>query len=659
MRHLTRVPLWTCIVCAAMGAASAHAAAPATRATGIGFETALGAGTAALVDPGAALFENPAALARASRWQTLLGGGHDDGLESLRFGAAGPTLSGPTWGVGFTRWWRSGDATSLSSRGDTGLVGAAWAHPSGLAAGGALKLLNSVEEEASDTSFGADVGVHWDGSGRKGTRGAWSHVTAGIALLNAVEPQVHLHDREATASRELRAAAAWTQPLRPAWSGAVSIGIQAPRHARRAFSAAARVNHVAGVQLAFGVHDGDARAGAAFERNAWRLGYALTSEGSKLGHHLLVQMRWGPTLAERRLARAHAREIEVASELARAVSAREQSELEGWMLEARRELDAGRFDRAATLYGMVLARRPYDARARRGRRDARHAALVQEADSLLQRSDFMGAARALEGALVVVPEDSVSASRLRGIRLAVRDASRMRSEVQKRYHAGIDAYAQQRYLEAARVFAEVLELDPEHPTAASYRQQALSAHELRVQVAMRNARNRFDAGDDGPARVHVNRVLELEPQHAEAKRLLAALERRAEAARLALAQERQRQQQAELEDSAPAVVVPTAEVKARYEEGMRLYRSGDLFGAMGAWEQVAQAVPQYEEVASYLLRVYRVTGLESYTEGRLQEAVEIWDKALQLEPENVQVRRYLNRAHAKLARARSTEGTRP
>jgi tetratricopeptide (TPR) repeat protein len=74
---------------------------------------------------------------------------------------------------------------------------------------------------------------------------------------------------------------------------------------------------------------------------------------------------------------------------------------------------------------------------------------------------------------------------------------------------------------------------------------------------------------------------------------------------------------------------------------------------------VAEALPQYEEVASYLLRVYRVTGLESYTEGRLEEAVKIWDKALQLEPENVQVRRYLNRAHAKLARARSTEGTRP
>jgi tetratricopeptide (TPR) repeat protein len=327
------------------------------------------------------------------------------------------------------------------------------------------------------------------------------------------------------------------------------------------------------------------------------------------------------------------------------------------MRDAHRELDAGRFDHASTLYGMVLARRPYDARARRGMRDARHAAFVLEADGLLRRRDFIGAARALEGALAVVPGDSVSASRLQEIRLAVLDASRMRDEVQKRYHAGIDAYAQQRYLEAARVFADVLELDPEHPTAASYRQQALNAHELRVQVAMRNARNRFDAGDDGPARVHVNRVLELDPHNADAKRLLAALERRAQAARLALAQ--QQQEQAEPEDSVPPVVVPTAEVKARYDEGMRLYRSGDLFGAMGAWEEVAEALPQYEEVASYLLRVYRVTGLESYTEGRLEEAVKIWDKALQLEPENVQVRRYLNRAHAKLARARSTEGTRP
>jgi len=84
---------------------------------------------------------------------------------------------------------------------------------------------------------------------------------------------------------------------------------------------------------------------------------------------------------------------------------------------------------------------------------------------------------------------------------------------------------------------------------------------------------------------------------------------------------------------------------------MQKYRAGDLPAAMQAWEQVARRAPHFGEVDQYLLRVYRVVGLESYTEGRLQDAIEIWEKALRLEPENPQVRRYLEQANAKLQRA--------
>jgi tetratricopeptide (TPR) repeat protein len=655
MRQLKLVTLLTGITWSAT-IGSALATPPPTTAAGIGFDTVFGAGTAALTENGAALFENPGALARAVRLESFLAGSRDFGdLESLRFGSVVPTLTAPTLAVGYTRWWRSDVRSTFGSRGGTGHLGAAWAHRSGLAAGAALKLLNHVEADMSDTSFGLDLGVHWSGRASRGARSAWSHLSAGVALLNAVEPQVQLDSRGASEGRELRAAAAWTHPFMRAWSSAVTLGVQAPRTARRMLSAAARVRHNAGVQLGLGVHDGETRAGIALDRASWRLDYALTAEGTSLGHHVAFHMRLGATVAERRRARARVQELEVASDAARVVVERESAELEGWNLEAQQALAAGRFEIATALFGMVLARRPYDPRARVGIRDARHAAYVSEADSLMQYDDFVGAARALERAVAVVPEDSVSAQRLQAIRVAMRDVSRMRDEVTNRYHDAIDAYAQQRYLEAARVFAEVLKLDPQHPTAASYRQQALNAHGMRVQSAMRSATSHFEADDLGQARIHLTRVLEMDPQNAEAQTLLVQIERRAEAARLA---EASRPPQPEPEDASPPAV-PTAEVKARYDEGMQLYRSGDLVGAMGAWEEVAYAVPNYEEVGSYLLRVYRVTGLESYTEGRLEEAVEIWDKALQFEPDNRQLRRYLNRAHAKLARARAAEGTGP
>ena len=91
---------------------------------------------------------------------------------------------------------------------------------------------------------------------------------------------------------------------------------------------------------------------------------------------------------------------------------------------------------------------------------------------------------------------------------------------------------------------------------------------------------------------------------------------------------------------------------------MRLYRAGDLVAAMRAWEDLAQLAPHYSDVDQYLLRVYRVCGLERYTEGRLQDAIEIWEKALRLEPNNTQVRRYLNQANAKMKRAHEPRGRR-
>jgi tetratricopeptide (TPR) repeat protein len=91
---------------------------------------------------------------------------------------------------------------------------------------------------------------------------------------------------------------------------------------------------------------------------------------------------------------------------------------------------------------------------------------------------------------------------------------------------------------------------------------------------------------------------------------------------------------------------------------MAMYRAGDLTAAMQAWEEVARRAPHFAEVDQYLLRVYRVVGLESYTEGRLQNAIETWSKALQLEPENTQVRRYMDQANAKLQRSQGNRGTR-
>lgn len=117
-----------------------------------------------------------------------------------------------------------------------------------------------------------------------------------------------------------------------------------------------------------------------------------------------------------------------------------------------------------------------------------------------------------------------------------------------------------------------------------------------------------------------------------------------------------RRDDAAREDRAPAP--PPAALAAGYEHGLQMYRAGDMFAAMNAWEEIARQAPHFQDVDQYLLRVYRVAGLESYTEGRLQDAIDIWEKALRLEPSNDQVRRYLNQANAKMKRSQEPRGAR-
>src|SRR5262249_25809445 len=155
-------------------------------------------------------------------------------------------------------------------------------------------------------------------------------------------------------------------------------------------------------------------------------------------------------------------------------------EFGAWIEQAQAALAHGQYAAAADLYALALAREPFDVRARAGLRQARHGACVQEADSLIQASDHEGAVRALEQALVIAPEDSANAEGLVAERRAAHAADRTQSEIARRFQAGIDAYAQQRFVDAVHHFDEVLRLDRHHAAAASYRKQARAAHEARV-----------------------------------------------------------------------------------------------------------------------------------------------------------------------------------
>ncbi len=632
------------------GASRVALSQPGPPSPRLGFGNTFGAAAAALADEGEGFVWNPATLAMPTRHTFWSAAGLFDNGESWWLGAASPPRNGVAFGLAYTRTRLGTPQPGYGVWRNRVHLGTAWSGSSPFSVGANVQLLTHENDDILDTSFGLDLGARWTSAPRGRRRPA---VQVGVTLHNALEPRLRLGNDTTHESRTLSAGVAWRAWRRGATAITWGAGIEAQRDARRAFSTLARAD-VARLSFAVGLHDARFRGGARISRNAWSIGYSVADAREATRHGLDVVLRFGTDVHAERIAEERARELELASRLVAWTEQRDASQRLRQRKIAEEALALGHFERAAAWYRVLLEAFPGDAQATQGLVLARHGALMREADSLLQANDRAGAARALERAVALAPNDSASAERLQELQLAVRDASRTRSEISKHFTAGIDAYARGDHLEAVRAFDSVLAHDPKHASALSYREQAMNAHNMRVRSALKQARMRLDAGDYDEARAHVRRALDLEPARKETRRLSARIERAAMAAQREAEREAQEVQlAARQEDAAPAV--PTAEVRARYDTGMQLYRSGDLMRAMQTWEEVARMAPHFEEVDKYLLRVYRVTGLESYTEGRLREAVDIWEKALRLEPDNTQLRRYLTRAHAKLARAQSVD----
>jgi tetratricopeptide (TPR) repeat protein len=335
-------------------------------------------------------------------------------------------------------------------------------------------------------------------------------------------------------------------------------------------------------------------------------------------------------------------------------AAREELQVAAWLAAARAAASGGAHGRAATLFRNVLGWRPSHAEATTGLATAERAELLQRSDSLTARREHWGAAAVLERAHALFPADSLVTARLRSTQAALGNADRTRNDAAQRFTTGVEAYAAQDFAAATRAFEAVLDLDPAHALAGEFLQRARAARQSQRAAAVAEARSLFDRREFDAAAAALDRVTT--PGDPEVARLRAGIERERDAAsRKRVESERLAAARREDRSPAPPSIAPR-DLATRYERGMQLYRSGDLVGALGDWEVVARHDTAYGDVGQYLLRVYRVCGLERYTEGQLQQAIALWDKALQLEPQNAQLRRYRAQAEAKLRRAQPSGG---
>jgi tetratricopeptide (TPR) repeat protein len=94
------------------------------------------------------------------------------------------------------------------------------------------------------------------------------------------------------------------------------------------------------------------------------------------------------------------------------------------------------------------------------------------------------------------------------------------------------------------------------------------------------------------------------------------------------------------------------DVEGAYEEGQRLFKTGQLAQAVTEWEKVEMLAPDYQSVRTYLVNAYKYLGVELYTQNRLQDAVDIWKKAAKLAPGSAEIANYIRRTEGEMARVK-------
>jgi len=609
------------IACAA-GAWSETAFMPA------GWNRVLGAGSVALLDA-AAPFDNPAGLAAHDAFSGSASYAFATPGDAQSAGLVVPVDRASGFGVAFGRDEAAGTrAWGLGA-------GRSWG---GFGVGGAV-MLRAAEDAAGTAaaSHGATLGARWRAPGAA----LWS---AGAVLDDAVRSG-------APAVRRLRAAVAWSPAARHAWRATATLGVTTAPDAPAGVTPGILLQHGSRYGLACGWSDDAAHAGAAVRHGTWTLGYAFTAGGDPR-HGLVLHVGFGAARAVRDAQARRRAEADIDS----ACAARQETQVASWLAAANAAASAGAHARAATLYRNVLGWRPEHPEAVTGLATAERAELLQRADSLAARQELWAASGMLERAHELFPSDSLVTVRLRNARAAIGDAARTRNDATQRFTAGVEAYAAQDFAAAALAFETVLDLDPAHSLAGEFLQRARTARENQHTIMLGEARNLLERGEYEAAGAALDRIVSPTPDDPEIARIRVRIEREREReieARRRL--EAERFAAARREDRAPTPPAPR-DLAARYDRGMQLYRSGDLVGALGDWEVVARHDTAYGDVGQYLLRVYRVCGLERYTEGQLQQAIALWDKALQLEPDNSQLKRYRAQAEVKLRRAQPPGG---
>lgn len=634
-RNLAGLLLWAALVAPATGDAVTAGDDGGTRsvfATGAGNRAlALGGAYCGIADDASALLWNPAGLGlvpqrRLEITQTsLLGFGFSEQYASL-------VLPSWRWGaIGVT--WRRFGVTGIEGRDDRGFLFADDLRDSeselsighgrqlldgDLALGGSLKLRRQELAGYSDGAVGLDLGVWGRPLALLGwTAGASRSLAAGLAVRNALEPEIKLREETVPDPIALRAGLAWTQVLSPRLVVLAAADIERTRGMDGRLHTGFECRLLDLLALRVGRSDGRLTAGAGIAWHGLSADYQFEDHVLESIHRFGVSLAFGPTVGERRR-RAHAAAEAAAQARLEAAFAAGNREREQRLTAAIRvHLAQGRWDEALLALGTLEVLTPdHDDRAA-----MTAAAWSGLARSQETRGDLTAAAVSWRRALTALPDDQTATRELARVQAeADRRASRGR-EIRQRWEQALDATADDDLVAAAAGFAAILQLSPGDADAArmlEHTSRTLAAREAAARLVATAPAAPRAAVTTAPPRPAVADPRPTPPPTAPPVETISPQRRR--------------------------------EIDDLYRRGLDAMQAGRRDEALRYWELVWAADPAHAAVREDLTREYLALGLEAFADGALRAAVTNWEHAVRIDPDDPRARGYLERARQQLGR---------
>jgi tetratricopeptide (TPR) repeat protein len=554
------------------------------------------------VDDASAPYWNPAALKNVQQMQFMamympMNGNLDFGATYTYFGFVYPTLSAGSFGLGYTRVGTTFNSFDEQSR-PTGeanysesqlLISYATQRHlhylfGTLAAGASFKINRQIVDPYSDTAPGMDLGFHY-------VPDAWPDFAVGLNLQDLVGSSYHLNQQDDTVDRTILAGLGYTRHFQTGAALRVMMQYDRPERADSKFHVGAEYMFTKYISLRAGFDDGTATFGLGVGVSDYGLDYAFYSK-SDVGstQAFTFNAKFGATLDERRTA-IQEQQAQQEQELIKRTF---ESRVATQRTKAKQQEAAGDWSGALNSWQIVLEYVPDDADATKAAANAREQVLAQQAAQVrdvesqavvrtrfangldrFNEKNWLAAREEWKAILAIDPQHEGAKDYLAQTQKQIDD------QVAVHVARANQLERDNRLTEAIGEWNNVQQYTPDDPDAKAAidrlrkRIESMSQdygatqRKLRIVTLYNDALQMYNDGKYQDAMKNLNELLQLQPDHADAKKLQALAKRR----------------------STPLTDQEKAKIRELYLSGMQFFSKDQYDRAISEWEKILEIDP--------------------------------------------------------------------